>query len=1171
MNQTEKSTAVAIELGKEDTEYNEDVSNVSEAKKKNHKHNKGKRCKRFVTQTMTMFSRFASLFDLITDAILLYKASSRKVLELTLILSLSIISPYVLSYSSGIKLFIYRKTFDNLVGFRNLFLILYLLPTGFLYFVLLDLIDILLSIWIWVLHNVLCRQEQYLKELQEIIAKDLGMDRMSFEGFKIQKSISQILFETIPQVTLQLLLIFDVIPGKELAGITSLELRISIACAVFNFIIQISKLYIESVAVNERFVVYCLNAMMGRVSWVPFRLKVVKLARHLAYTHENEYQVQKSRKRNRELTTCCSKLFSVYWSDPNDDDYTINYNIKYRIPLISHLSHNEILSNVDYDFSVVTIGHLIATINQLQTTTALPHDAHISIKFHESLKLLGIKEIVNLMEVCKRKNILLPDIAQCVDWTHSFSISSTIHENDPRLATYCRDYNDRPLLISMYKTKYDVHNYSILNSFLDNDCPMSLKDSNNETIVYHMVRCSDFKALRILFDKHKQHNLETNNLNIYNKAGISPLCLALKCDVVKSSARINPKVRKSDTEKKDNDVDEEAEEVPRSEQKDERKQEEYAADDEAEWHTRVIGMCIAQKYEYNTACNIIRCKLNCILMERLASAQRHHKLIHWMYECLYECKQAQNNKTMKNVHSFLSKCTNPKIAQFAKRFKANNDLEALSTSMQNLLHEDYADIADFGHGGTMSHYFSALMDHYTHGGVQDIIKQIKRDELALMDGKVNKYMKNYPFREESEDNADRSEKIKPRSQWMHRMLLDNGADVNFPCLNGDNDNQVVISPLGICLTQFFDSLDHLDIIQDLLNRQAKLTQAEIPMLSELFVKASSQKEDAIDMYCDILENIAKNSNVLLQNVTDLDHNNPIHTAVIHHHAFNQNKDTRDTREDARQARIISQLCSRYPFWIKQRNIAGDYPLYLAVKYRDVASIFSLLSFLSANDYDVMNRMIQQRVFVSSLIAWVLDALPKSIDDPSCDIQIAKIFLELYGYEAIFCWPNPLSVSPHVQAPITLMDLNETKDATQRTAIMDILIKKCNLHKYVQDKHLIEIKIAPHTVEDNEEEYEYEIPKEQPMEDNPNEKQKQKQISGFGFDINALDKEDQNENKETDQKELEEEEDDAENELEDDEEDTDTEPPEDEVEAVNWIELFYSTLVESFSTADLYTD
>eukprot|EP01083_Nonionella_stella_P115452 342346_1 len=155
INTTNNSTALSLELGKEETEYNEHFANAKQRNdntKKKGKHNKRNRCKRFITQTMTMFSRFASLFDLITDGVLLYKASSRKVIELTLILSLSIVSPYVLSYSSGIKLFIYRKTFDNLIGFRKLFLILYLLPTGFLYFVVLDLSDILLSIWIWVLH-----------------------------------------------------------------------------------------------------------------------------------------------------------------------------------------------------------------------------------------------------------------------------------------------------------------------------------------------------------------------------------------------------------------------------------------------------------------------------------------------------------------------------------------------------------------------------------------------------------------------------------------------------------------------------------------------------------------------------------------------------------------------------------------------------------------------------------------------------------------------------------------------------------------------------------------------------------------------------------------------------------------------------------------------------------
>eukprot|EP01083_Nonionella_stella_P047535 127235_1 len=124
--------------------------------------------------------------------------------------------------------------------------------------------------------------------------------------------------------------------------------------------------------------------MMARVSWVPFRLKLVKLSRNISYTpdeNENVFKTNKLQKTKHEHTTLCSKLFSVRYNDPNDDENTINYNIKYRIPLISHFSHNDILSNVDYDFSVVTIGHLIATINQLQAATTSPdssHQAHIS-------------------------------------------------------------------------------------------------------------------------------------------------------------------------------------------------------------------------------------------------------------------------------------------------------------------------------------------------------------------------------------------------------------------------------------------------------------------------------------------------------------------------------------------------------------------------------------------------------------------------------------------------------------------------------------------------------------------------------------------------------------------------------------------------------------------------
>eukprot|EP01083_Nonionella_stella_P192521 711560_1 len=455
----------------------------------------------------------------------------------------------------------------------------------------------------------------------------------------------------------------------------------------------------------------------------------------------------------------------------------------------------------------------------------------------------------------------------------------------------------------------------------------------------------------------------------------------------------------------------------------------------------------------------------------------------------------------------------------------------------------------------------SLLD-YTHDRLKFVIKKIKEDELALMDDKVKGYMKNYPFINEPKDcDDDRKEKIKPRSQWMHHMLLDNGADVNFPCTNQTN-----ASPLSICLAHFPESLDHTSIFEDLLRRQAKLTQAEIPILNELFVKVSSTRDDDpdLDAYFGILEHVAKNSSVLLQHISDLHGNNPIHTTI------DQNKDTHNATENARQARILSQLLKRYPFWIKERNIAGDYPLLLSVRYRDVASIFGLLSFLSAHDYDAMNHMIQQRAFVESMIAWVMDLLTND-DDSSHDIEVIKIFLELYGYEMIFCWPNPFCDS--LQAPITLIDVIETQEETLRDVMLDILIKKCNVLKYVQSKTITEKMQHGRQLGVEVIDVDYEFPnlasKQQPIL-NPNEKQKT--IDPFHSDT------DQNES-EDNHAELEEKED-AEKELDgddvddidaDDADDEETEPLDDDTNTVNWIELFYSLLIESFSTADLYTD
>ena len=67
-----------------------------------------------------------------------------------------------------------------------------------------------------------------------------------------------------PQVTLQVLLFFSIIKGRELTDITDSDLILSIVAAVLNSVIQVIKMKMERTAANETFVQYSLNCIIAR-------------------------------------------------------------------------------------------------------------------------------------------------------------------------------------------------------------------------------------------------------------------------------------------------------------------------------------------------------------------------------------------------------------------------------------------------------------------------------------------------------------------------------------------------------------------------------------------------------------------------------------------------------------------------------------------------------------------------------------------------------------------------------------------------------------------------------------------------------------------------------------------------------------------------------------------
>merc|ERR1712228_950708 len=327
--------------------------------------------------SLNIVSKASSILDAITDIILLYKASINGAITLTMILFITILAPYILSYSAGVQIFLHRKTFEKveLFTFKSLLLGLYLFPTGILYFILLDIVDVFLELYKWLGFSLLnkIKSEQQLVQIESNTAEYFGMSRMDWFSFKKQKLISQLFFETVPQAILQSLLFFEIIKGKDLAGITNNDLILSLSSAAFNSLLQIFKLYQESNAVKESFVQYSLNCITARFGWVPFEHQIKGFAdneniKTLTIDYKIKYRLplitylSENLTQNNQLKICddANYAYNDYQEIQFDDEQ------KYK-KLINNAKHQNkaALGSIEYDFSSISINKLITTIKEL--------------------------------------------------------------------------------------------------------------------------------------------------------------------------------------------------------------------------------------------------------------------------------------------------------------------------------------------------------------------------------------------------------------------------------------------------------------------------------------------------------------------------------------------------------------------------------------------------------------------------------------------------------------------------------------------------------------------------------------------------------------------------------------------------------------------------------------
>eukprot|EP01084_Bolivina_argentea_P229506 387328_1 len=1056
---------------------------------------------KFVKVTLTMVAAHAEVLNAATDAILLYKsARNPENMLFTMGLFVSLVAPYILSYSSGVQIFLYRKTFENvqLFTFKSLLLGLYLFPTGVLYFVLLDFIDALLQFYIWFSFGVIgkIKTKGELAQIESGVARYFGMSRMDWFSFKKQKIMAQLFFETVPQLTLQALLFFDIISGKDSQGITDRDLIISLSSAFFSSIMQLFRLKAESGAVRETFVHYALNCITARFGWVAYRDKIEEFQKRL----EKEFK--------QKCWGCCGN------KGITEKILELDYSLHYNLPLVTYLTgvlskkssfqplqvairHKKsktAYGSVEYDFSSKTVNTLISTIKSLK----LKNDTQIKIIFGEALRLLSVREIISLMQTCSAKNILLPDI-HLIDWTHAFD--NTNSRQDPRLFSHTFDDNDRTLLISLYLTGYDGGDHSIMRSFVhDFDVPLTSQDNEGNTILHHMIKHKDYDSINVLLSALKPK--QRIHFDVQNDEGDTIVHQQLKNTGASFGEHIRSVTQRAITSFAALTL------TPKNQLADVN-----------------VKTGIDDYEELKDLLDLIKKNSKSGQKFNIFAFNRSGESV--MYLALE--RDGDKLRTMSGQEKMLKVGTHG--YQQSNNYQSNIQKSEVEISV---MQKDIAFILD----NVEEEDIYDDIEHETIINIMHFLDNNAEYSYTPMKERMDEYSQSKRFTQIDNTKLNGNTFGTLDENMIHQLLLQEFPDIVYSKIHSERK----VTTLGYILMHFTDYFYYFnDIIDFLLQTDAIFNQASL--LYPLFVYAIQKPEfNIIDTQScfDLFQKIIDKYHLSLEQICDDKGNNPIHYMMRPH-------------SKEYDLEILSLLCRQYPFWMTMQNkrdnnrkTGGVIPLFLAISNEDINSFFCLMRYMSANKIDV-REYLKQREFVDKMIYFGFDLLKNEEKEIGM-----RLLLTTFSYDDIFSWSqNDKFNNSHDSKDISL--IKYVSETLYYDRIENVLFKSCNVNTdrlYNEKSNFDEMKDMV-------------SPAQSPIELN-------RQANAMqSIDLIRDNNEEKEEGKRQEKDETK-------------AKDTqwnfikwERKPAklklENKKEAIDWIEIGYSSVVEAFSALDLYTD
>lgn len=231
---------------------------------------------RYFETMFNIFLEFIALFDMFGDIyalIIVYQLGHIAWFSISLF---TMISPFFVCY---VPLLTFQKEkaeeIANDTPVQKFLAFCSLTPLILVYLLLMDLIYIISSVIITPLAFLTCgliEVDDVEEKIDRIYKIMFGMSDMDIKGFRRLRTISQLSFESLPQIILQIriLLYTTVGQSEDDLGVDMEAILFSLACAVIHAIFEVIFLHLEAVSCKTTKIHYSIVCFNARFGWIPF-------------------------------------------------------------------------------------------------------------------------------------------------------------------------------------------------------------------------------------------------------------------------------------------------------------------------------------------------------------------------------------------------------------------------------------------------------------------------------------------------------------------------------------------------------------------------------------------------------------------------------------------------------------------------------------------------------------------------------------------------------------------------------------------------------------------------------------------------------------------------------------------------------------------------------------